>query len=81
MVLKVAEHLFHPHSAAISGQGSTFVGEIGGEEPGLFLTHLPMNEEMNWKAMFVGQPASSQPLALASLTSKEAERKWRRTLR
>jgi hypothetical protein len=40
MFPKVTEHLFDPAKALKKSQGHAFVGQVGGQVPGLFFTAL-----------------------------------------
>ena len=64
MFFEITKHLFNPGSASVESQGHSFVGQIGGQAPGLLFAALPMNQQVDLVDMVDGQIACSKPNAL-----------------
>jgi len=59
----ITKHFLDPHSTRIGSQSHLFIGQIGCQTPGLFLTHSPVSQQIHRVNPTFGQPAFSQPKA------------------
>jgi hypothetical protein len=73
MFLHITEHFFDPHSALIILQGHAQIGKVGGQTPGFFLTHPPMDKQADRINFLGGQIATSQPETFTGLMDETAE--------
>jgi hypothetical protein len=73
MFFEITEHFFDPHPTSVTGQGHATIGQIGCQAPGLFLTAIPMRQQVHRVDLTLCQVALVQPNALTRLLNKTAE--------